>query len=112
MFILFYADGCRLGKTESCNITVRKGFNEIELRIPCEGMADGMYYYEMSVLRKNKQGRREKCDCVPNVFPVTIFNREAFGMNTEKWNGAVWGHFMLKPVQAGNTSASLEGDPV
>ena len=99
MFILFYADGSRLGKTESQNFTVHKGLNETEIRIPCEGMADGMYFYEMSVCRKNDGGLCEKCDCVPNVFPVTIYNTEAFGLNTEKWKSAAWGHFMLTPVE-------------
>ncbi len=112
MFILFCADGSRLGKTESCSITLQEGFNEVDLQVPCEGMADGMYYYEMSILRKNKEGKREKCDCVPNVFPVTIFNREAFGLDTEKWNAANWGHFMLKPVRAGCTDVFPEREKV
>ena len=112
MFILFYADGSRLGKTESGSITLQEGLNEIGLQVPCEGMADGMYYYEMSILRKNEKGKREKCDCVPNVFPVTIFNREAFGLNTVKWNSANWGHFMLKPVRTGSADAFPEGKHV
>ena len=62
-------------------------------------MADGMYYYEISVLRKSDQGRREKCDCVPNVLPVTVYNTEAFGMSTEKWDSMAWGHMMLQPAQ-------------
>ena len=99
MFVLFYADGSRLGKTESDSFTVQKGSNEIELGVPCAGMADGMYYYEISVLRKSDQGRREKCDCVPNVLPVTVYNTEAFGMSTEKWDSMAWGHMMLQPAQ-------------
>ena len=102
MFILFYADGSRLGKTESENYSVQKGLNEIEIQIPCEGMADGMYYYEMNVSRKNDQGLSEKCDCVSNVFPITIYNTEAFGLNTEKWKSTAWGHFMLKPIEICN----------
>ncbi len=112
MFVLFCADGRRLGKTESGSIDVRKGYNEVELQVPCEGMADGMYYYEISILRKNRQGRREKCDCVPNVFPVTIFNREAFGLDTEKWNSVLWGHFMLRPVQTVSKDVFPEGEKV
>ena len=109
MFILFYADGSRLGKTESQNYTVRRGLNETEIRIPCAGMADGMYFYEMSVYRKNDEGLCEKCDSVPNVFPVTIYNTEAFGLNTEKWKSAVWGHFMLRPVEICRTEPVTEG---
>ena len=108
MFILFYADGSRLGKTESQNFTVYKGLNETEIRIPCAGMADGMYFYEMSVYRKNDDGLCEKCDSVPNVFPVTIYNTEAFGLNTEKWKSAAWGHFMLRPVEISGTEPVTE----
>ena len=112
MFILFYADGSRLGKTESDSFHVQKGHSEAELQVPCEGLADGMYYYEMSILRKNSQGLREKCDCVPNVFPVTIFNTEVFGLNTEKWTSAAWGHFMLKPARVCGAGSPAERDPV
>ena len=111
MFILFYADGTRLGKTESDGFTVRKGLSDVEIRILCEGLADGMYYYEMSVVRKNDRGLNEKCDCVPNVFPITVFNKEAFGLNTEKWKSAAWGHFMLSPVEVCGEEP-VEGDHV
>ena len=110
MFILFCADGSRLGKTESDNCTVSKGISEIEIRIPCESLTDGMYYYEMSILRKNDQGLREKCDCIPNVLPFTIYNTETFGLNTEKWTSTYWGHFMLKPVQVCSVEKIAEKD--
>ena len=108
MFVLFYADGSRLAKTESCNCTVHKGHNGIEVQIPCEGLADGMYHFEISILRRNNQGSRERCDCVPNVLPITIFNTEIYGLKAEKWRIRDWGHFMLKPIQIINVDTLKE----
>ena len=99
MFVLFFQDGTRLAKTESENFCIKQGNNSIRLSIPCEGLADGMYYFEFNLLRRTRDGLREKCDCVPDVLPFQIQNRQTFGMKDEKWNTNLWGHFMLKPLQ-------------
>ena len=99
MMILFCQDGTRIGKTESDFFSVRRGIHEIEARVPCEGLADGSYYYEISILQRSRSFAREKCDCVPNVIPFSIYNSEVFGIRGERWISSYWGHIMLKPIE-------------
>ena len=99
MFVLFFQDGTRLAKTESENFFLKQGNNVISLSVPCEGLADGMYYLEFNLLRKTQNGLREKCDCVPDALFFQIQNQQTFGMKDEKWNSNLWGHFMMKPLQ-------------
>lgn len=102
MMILFYHDGTRIGKTESENFSVHKGDNKIGIQVPCEGLADGSYYFEISILQRDRAYSREKCDCIPNVLPFSIFNTEVFGIKGEKWKSNYWGHVMLKPIRINN----------
>ena len=99
MMILFYQDGTRIGKTESENFSVHQGQNEIEILVPCDGLADGSYYYEISILQRERSYSREKCDCIPNILPFSIFNAEVFGIKGERWKSNYWGHIMLKPIR-------------
>lgn len=102
MMILFYQDGTRIGKTESESFSVYQGQNEIEIQVPCEGLADGSYYYEISILQRDRSYSREKCDCIPNVLPFSIFNTEVFGIKGERWKSNYWGHVILKPIRICN----------
>ena len=99
MMILFYQDGTRVGKTESDNFAVHEGINEISVSVLNDGLADGDYYYEISILHRSKSFAREKCDCIPNVLPFSIYNTEVFGIVGERWRSNYWGHIMLKPIQ-------------
>ena len=99
MMILFYQDGTRIGKTESEGFEVHRGKNEITVSVPLEGLADGQYYYEISVLQRNRSFAREKCDCIRNMIPITICNTEVFGVKGEHWRSDYWGHVMLKPIR-------------
>ncbi len=99
MMILFYQDGSRIGKTESNNFSVHQGINRITVSIPCSGLADGTYYYEINILQRIHYSAREKCDCVPNVLPFSIFNTEVFGIRGERWKSKIWGHVMLSPIR-------------
>ena len=98
MMILFYQDGTRIGKTESDFFSVRRGTNEIEAQVPCDGLADGSYYFEISILQRSRSFAREKCDCIPNVIPFSIYNAEVFGIKGERWRSNYWGHIMMKPI--------------
>lgn len=102
MMILFYQDGTRIGKTESENFTVHRGINEIPVSVSLEGLADGQYYFEISILQRSRSFAREKCDCIPNVIPFTIYNMEVFGIKGERWQSRDWGHIMLKPIELKN----------
>ncbi len=99
MMILFYQDGTRIGKTESENFSVQPGINEIHVLVPNEDLADGQYYYEISILQRNRSFAREKCDCIPNMIPFTIYNTEVFGIKGERWQTSYYGHIMMKPIQ-------------
>ena len=99
MMVLFYRDGTRIAKTESDFFSVRRGINEIEARVPCEGLADGSYYYEISILQRSRSFAREKCDCIPNMILFSVYNSEVFGIKGERWNSNYWGHFMLRPIK-------------
>ena len=99
MMILFYQDGTRIGKTESEDFSVHPGKNEIPVLVSNEGLADGQYYYEISVLQRNRSFAREKCDCIPNVIPFVIYNTEIYGIKGEKWKTSYYGHIMMKPIQ-------------
>ncbi len=99
MMILFYQDGTRIGKTESESFSVHRGINEITVQIPCEGLADGSYYYEISILQRSHLYAREKCDCIPDVLPFTVYNTEVFGIPGERWQSNYWGHIMLQPIK-------------
>ncbi len=98
MMVLFYQDGTRIGKTESDNFTVHQGMNEVAVRVPLDGLADGAYYYEISILQRNRSFAREKCDCISDVIPFTVYNSEVFGIKGERWKSNYWGHIMLKPI--------------
>jgi lipopolysaccharide transport system ATP-binding protein len=102
MMILFYQDGTRIGKTETENFTVHKGINEIPVSVSLEGLADGQYYFEISILQRSRSFAREKCDCIPNVIPFTIYNTEVFGVKGERWQSRDWGHIMIKPIELKN----------
>ena len=99
MMILFYQDGTRIGKTESENFSVHKGSNEIPVSVSLDGLADGQYYFEISILQRNRSFAREKCDCIPNVIPITIYNTEVFGIKGEHWRSSMWGHIMMEPIR-------------
>ena len=103
MMILFYQDGTRIGKTETENFTVHKGINEIPVSVSLEGLADGQYYFEISIFQRSRSFAREKCDCIPNVIPFTIYNTEVFGVKGERWQSRDWGHIMIKPIELKNT---------
>lgn len=99
MMILFYQDGTRVGKTESENFSLHRGKNEIDIQVPCRGLADGAYYFEISILQRSHSYAREKCDCIANVLPFSIYNTEVFGIKGERWRSNYWGHIMLSPIQ-------------
>ena len=99
MMILFYQDGMRIGKAESEGFAVRRGRNEVPVSLPLECLADGQYYFEISVLLRNRTFAREKCDCIRNMIPITICNTEVFGAKGEHWRSDYWGHVMLKPIR-------------
>lgn len=99
MMILFYQDGSRIGKTESNNFSVRQGMNRITVSVPCSGLADGTYYYEIDILQRSHYSAREKCDCVVDVLPFSIFNTEVFGIQGERWQSKNWGHIMMSPIR-------------
>lgn len=99
MMVLFHQDSTRIGKTESEGFEVHRGRNEIAVSIPLEGLADGQYYFEISVLQRNRSFAREKCDCIRNMIPITICNTEVFGIKGERWRNDYWGHMMLKPIR-------------
>ncbi len=102
MMILFYQDGTRIAKTESENFSVHHGLNEVPVQIPLEGLADGTYYFEISILQYGSYNVREKSDYVSNTLPFYIFNSETFGVKGEKWNNNYWGHFMMRPMKVLN----------
>ena len=108
MMILFYQDGTRIGKTESGNFTVRQGKNTVEVSVPNAGLADGAYYYEISILQRSRSFAREKCDCIPNVIPFVIHNTDVFGIKGERWNSNYWGHIMMEPMQVIRVSCAPE----
>ena len=99
MMILFYQDGTRIGKTESGEFTVQPGINMVSVSVPNRGLADGAYYYEISILQRSRSFAREKCDCIPNVIPFVINNAEVFGVKGETWKSNYWGHIMMDPIQ-------------
>ena len=99
MMILFYQDGTRVGKTESNSFSVHEGINKVNVLVSNEGLADGQYYYEISIIQRNRAFAREKCDCIPNAIPFTICNTEVFGIKGEKWQTSYYGHIMMKPIQ-------------
>ena len=99
MMILFYQDGTRIAKTESTDFSVHKGLNTVSVSVPNEGLADGAYYYEINILQRSRSFAREKCDCIPDVIPFSIHNREVFGVKGERWISNYWGHIMMKPIE-------------
>ena len=99
MMILFFQDGSRIGKTESNDFSVRQGMNRITVSVPCSGLADGSYYYEISILQRIRYSSREKCDCVVDVLPFSIFNTEVFGVQGARWQSKNWGHMMMSPIR-------------
>ena len=99
MMILFYQDGTRVGKTESGGFEVHAGLNRIPVSFPLKGLADGQYYFEISVLQRNRTYAREKCDCIPNVLPFIVSNSEVFGVPGERWRSEYWGHVMFEPLE-------------
>ncbi len=105
--ILFYQDGTRIGKTESDNFSVRQGLNETVIDVPLGGLADGGYYYEVSLLQISHSSARELVDRVLNVIPFKIQNAEVFGVGGEKWIAKYYGHIMLKPIQMVKSGVSL-----
>lgn len=66
--------------------------------MPCAGLADGSYYYEISILQRSHSYAREKCDCIPNVLPFSIYNAEVFGVKGERWLSNYWGHIIMEPI--------------
>ena len=99
MMILFYQDGMRIGKSESGEFTVQQGFNSVMATVSNEGLADGAYYYEISILQRSRSFAREKCDCIPNMIPFVINNTEVFGVKGETWQSNYWGHIMMEPIR-------------
>ena len=99
MFVLISRDGKRIGKTESDNFSVCEGKNDIRIQIPLEGIADGSYYFEVSVLHLNSSSAREKYDSISHVFPFKVSNTEVFGITGESWNSNYWGNLMMKPIK-------------
>lgn len=100
MWILFYKDGTRVGKSESNNFTVSKGKSIVHVSFPLSGIADGDYYFEINVLHRNDIGAYEKFDGVPETIPFHVANRDVFGIKGEEWKSNYWGHIMLKPMTA------------
>ena len=98
-FILFTEGGLRVAKTESFGFAVSQGINRIPVKIPLEGIADGSYYFEISLLEFFKNGSNQRCDCVLNVIPFNISNKETFGRKAIHWRSDWYGHMMLKTVQ-------------
>ncbi len=100
MFILFYKDGTRIAKTESNDFPVQKGENILQVRLPCAGIADGDYYFEISIVQRLKHDSVEKFDGVSDTMHFTIMNKNVFGIEGAKWKPEYWGHFMLLPALA------------
>lgn len=100
MWILFYKDGTRIGKSESENFMVPKEESYLKAVFPLSGIADGEYYFEIDLLHRNDMGAYEKFDGVPETLPFIINNREVFGVKGEEWKNNYWGHMMLKPIFA------------
>ena len=98
-FILFTDGGVRVAKTESFDFAVLQGINKIPVKIPLERIADGSYYFEISLFEFFSNGSKERCDCIQNVIPFNVVNREIFGRTGGNWRSEWFGHMMLKPVQ-------------
>ena len=98
-FILFSGGGIRVAKTDSNIFSVRQGVNKIPVKIPLDGIADGSFYFEISLFENSQDGFRERCDCVQNVIPFNIRNAEKLGQKNPPWRSDWYGHMMLKPVQ-------------
>ena len=98
-FILFSSTGLRIGKTESAYFSVRKGIDKIRVKIPLEGIADGSYYYGISIFRQNDNGSRGRCDNVQNVIPFSVKNATVWGQKDVFWRSDWYGHVVFKPVQ-------------
>ena len=109
MWILFFKDGTRIGKTESNNFRVLKDRTTIHASFPLSGLADGNYYFEIDLLHRNDMGAFEKFDGVPDVIPFQIVNGEVFGMKGEHWNSHYWGHVMLNPISI-KTEGQVKND--
>ena len=99
MMILFSQDGTRVGKTESENFSVHRGENTIPVSVPLNGLADGLYYFEISILQRGRSFAREKCDRIPNMLPFVVSNIEVFGIKGERWLSNYWGHMMMEPIE-------------
>ncbi len=99
MFILFYQDGTRIGKTESTDFDVQKGLNEISAKIPLHELADGNYYFEILLIHHKEYGTYDRIDGIPEALSFQISNPEAFKISDAGWNTRMWGHIMLDPIR-------------
>ncbi len=99
MLVLFYQDGTRIGKTESSDFDVRDGLSEVHAEIPLNHLADGNYYFEINILRRNNHDPYEKFDGVPEALSFRIENPAVFEVQNASWNSRAWGHAMLHPIR-------------
>ncbi len=99
MLILFYRDGTRIGKTESSDFDVQEGSNEIQVAVPLDHLADGNYYFEINILRRNNYDPYEKFDGIPEALSFQIENPAVFNVQKANWDSRAWGHVMLHPIK-------------
>ncbi len=99
MFILFYQDGTRIGKTESADFDMQKGCNEVNAEIPLRGLADGNYYFETLLIHHKEYGTYDRIDGIPEALSFQISNPEAFKISGAGWDTRLWGHIMLDPIR-------------
>ncbi len=99
MMILFYKDGTRIGRTESAEFDVMEGASDVRAAIPLDHLADGNYYFEINILRRNEYASYEKFDGIPEALTFQIANPDVFGVSNENWNSRMWGHVMMHPIR-------------
>ncbi|MBQ7989983.1 MAG: ABC transporter ATP-binding protein [Oscillospiraceae bacterium] len=97
MMVLISKDGTRVGMTETPPFSVHEGDNSITVSFPCRGLADGSYYFEISLVHRPHLYMGERCDGISDVLPFSIRNTEVFGITSERWLRN-WGHVMLSPL--------------
>ena len=98
MLILFHESGTRVGKTESMDFRLVKGLNEKTISVPLEGVADGSYYYEITLWHVENLQIIEKLDSIADLFPITVVNPDAFGLRGYPWRTDWYAHVMFKPI--------------
>ena len=97
--VILRKDQVRVGMTESNTMDIPAGESEIEFSLTLQGLVDGNYFAEVSLVYNDAEGQFHKYEGVYDAFDFIIENPKPLRLNRE-WRQDIYGNTVFPMMDA------------